>query len=44
MAGWSGLLNLPSCFWIWWGIEQPFYYIPGGPVLDQLGEKQALQG
>jgi hypothetical protein len=30
-----------SRIWIWWAIEQPFYYVPGGAVLGWLGEKLA---
>jgi hypothetical protein len=41
MASWSGIFNLPNKIWIWWAIEQPFYYLPGGAVLGWLGEKLA---
>lgn len=41
IAGWSGIFNLPSKIWIWWAIEQPIYYLPGGAVLGWLGEKLA---
>ena len=44
MAGWSGVFNLPDKIWIWWAIEQPLYYIPGGAVLGWLGEKLAPSG
>lgn len=41
MAGWSGVFDLPNKIWLWWAIEQPFYYVPGGAVLGWLGEKLA---
>ena len=41
MAGWSGVFDLPNKIWVWWAIEQPFYYLPGGAVLGWLGEKLA---
>ena len=44
MAGWSGVFNLPEKIWMWWGIEQFFYYLPGGAVLGWLGEKLAPEG
>ncbi len=44
MAGWSGVFNLPNKIWIWWAIEQPLYYLPGGAVLGWLGEKLTPRG
>ena len=41
MAGWSGVFNLPGKIWMWWGLEQFIYYLPGGAVLGWLGEKLA---
>ncbi len=40
-AGWSGIFNLPNDIWMWWSIEVPIYYVPGGAVLGWLGEKLA---
>ena len=44
IAGFSGVFNLPDSIWIWWAVEQPMYYLPGGAVLGWLGEKLAPQG
>lgn len=41
MAGWSGIFALPGKIWIWWGIEQFFYYLPGGAALGWVAEKLA---
>ena len=41
MAGWSGVFDLPGTIWVWWAIEQPFYYVPAGAVLGWLGERLA---
>ena len=41
MAGWSGVFNLPDKIWIWWGLEQFLYYVPGGALLGWLGQKLA---
>ena len=41
LAGFSGVFKLPNTIWIWWAIEQPLYYLPGGAVLGWLGEKLA---
>lgn len=41
MAGWSGVFNLPGKIWLWWGLEQFAYYLPGGIILGWLGEKLA---
>lgn len=41
MAGWSGVFGLPNQIWMWWGIEQFFYYLPGGAVLGWVGGKMA---
>ncbi len=43
IAGFSGVFNLPNNIWIWWAVEQPLYYLPGGAVLGWLGEKLAPQ-
>ncbi|MDH3253634.1 MAG: hypothetical protein OEM62_01485 [Acidobacteriota bacterium] len=44
MAGWSGVFNLPSKIWMWWGFEQFLYYLPGGAVLGWVGQKLAPEG
>lgn len=41
MAGWSGVFNLPDKIWMWWGIEQFAYYVPGGAMLGWVGGKLA---
>ena len=41
MAGWSGIFNLPDKIWLWWGLEQFIYYLPGGAVLGWVGQKLA---
>lgn len=44
MAGWSGIFNLPDKVWMWWAIEMPLYYLPGGAVLGWVAEKLAPEG
>lgn len=44
MIGWSGVFNLPNKIWLWWGLEQFIYYLPGGAVLGWIGEKLAPEG
>ena len=39
IAGWSGVFYLPSKIWIWWGLEQPLYFLPGGAALGWIAEK-----
>lgn len=41
MAGWWGIFNLPAKIWIWWGLEQFAYYLPGGAALGWVGGKLA---
>ena len=41
MAGWSGVFNLPEKIWMWWGLEQFLYYLPGGAALGWVAQKLA---
>ncbi|MBT8095334.1 MAG: hypothetical protein KJP08_11030 [Gammaproteobacteria bacterium] len=44
MAAWSGVFNLPSKIWIWWGIDAAIYTIIGAIVLGIVAEKLAPSG
>jgi len=33
IAGWSGIFNLPSNIWLWWGLEGFAFYLFSGAVL-----------
>jgi len=41
MAAWSGVFNLPSKIWIWWGIDAAIYTIIGSIVLGIVVHKLA---
>jgi hypothetical protein len=41
MAAWSGVFNLPSKIWIWWGIDAAIYTIIGSIVLGIVVQKLA---
>jgi len=39
MMGQSGVFNLPGQIWLWWMIEQPLVYLPGGAALGWVAER-----
>ncbi len=39
--GWSGMFYLPNKIWIWWSVEQFFYYLPAGAALGAVAQKLA---
>lgn len=41
ILGWSGVFYLPGKIWLWWAIEQPLYYLPGGAALGWVAAKLA---
>lgn len=41
ILGWSGVFNLPGRIWLWWTIELPLFYLPGGAALGWVVEKLA---
>ena len=40
----SGVFNLPSTIWVWWGVDSLVMYLVGGAVLGWVAEKVAPQG
>ncbi|HZF26257.1 MAG TPA: hypothetical protein VEZ88_08335 [Steroidobacteraceae bacterium] len=42
--GMSGVFNLPSTIWVWWGVDSLIMYLVGGAALGWVAEKVAPQG
>jgi hypothetical protein len=39
----SGVFNLPSTIWVWWGVDSLIMYLVGGAVLGWVAERVAPQ-